>query len=78
MVDPSFPELNATSRLSQVAAILARGIRRYLSRLRRSQALPEENPAVTAPNGLAVPVKPRLSVSQRFGVYQAENQQETP
>ncbi|GAB6185754.1 hypothetical protein JCM17478_12560 [Thermopirellula anaerolimosa] len=68
MVDSSFSDLTAEQRLKQLAAILARGVRRYHSRLRRSQSRPEKEVPESSPAGLEVPGKPRLSVSRRFGV----------
>jgi hypothetical protein len=68
MVDPSFSELTANQRLKQLAAIHARGVRRYHSRLRRSQSLPEKVIPESSPAGLEVSGRPRLSVSRRTGV----------
>ncbi|GIW84005.1 MAG: hypothetical protein KatS3mg106_518 [Gemmataceae bacterium] len=68
MVDSSFSDLTAEQRFKQVAAILARGVRRYHRRLRRSQSRPENEVPESSPAGLEVPGNPRLSVSRRFGV----------
>ncbi len=68
MVDASFSELTAEQRLKQVAAILARGVRRYRNRLRRSGSRPEKEVPESSPAGLEVPGNPRLSVSRCFGV----------
>lgn len=68
MVDASFSELTADQRLKQVAAILARGVRRYHRRLRRSESRPEKEVPESSPAGLEVPANPRLSVSRRIGV----------
>jgi hypothetical protein len=54
--------LSPDERLREVAAILATGV----LRLRRRAALPAENaqknPVELSPDGLEVPVEPRLSV----------------
>jgi hypothetical protein len=55
MVDASFSELTADQRLKQVAAILARGVRRYHRRLRRSASRPEKEAPESPPAGLEVP-----------------------
>ena len=68
MVDSSFSELTADQRLKQLAAMLARGVRRYHRRLRRSELLPEKEVPEFSPDGLEVPGNPRLSVSRRIGV----------
>jgi hypothetical protein len=68
MVDSSVSELTAEQRLKQVAAILARGVRRYRNRLRRSASRPEKEVPESSPAGLEVPGNPRLSVSRCFGV----------
>ena len=68
MVDASFSELTVDQRLKQVAAILARGVRRYHRRLRRSESRPEKEAPESSPAGLEVPGNPRLSVSRRIGV----------
>lgn len=68
MVDASFSEMTADQRLKQVAAILARGVRRCHRRLRRSESRPEKEVSESSPAGLEVPGNPRLSVSRRIGV----------
>ncbi|GIW56274.1 MAG: hypothetical protein KatS3mg082_2904 [Nitrospiraceae bacterium] len=68
MVDASFSELTADRRFKQVAAILARGVRRFHHRLRRSQSRPENEVPESSPARLEVPGKPRLTVSRRIGV----------
>jgi hypothetical protein len=68
MVDSSFSDLTAEQRFKQVAAILARGVRRFHHRLRRSQSRPEKDVPKSSPAGLEVPGDPRLSVSRRIGV----------
>ncbi len=67
MPDSATSELTADQRLQQLAAILARGVRRYHQRLRRSESRPEETPK-SSPDGLEVPGDSRLSGSRRFGV----------
>lgn len=68
MLDSSFSELTADQRLKQLAAILARGVRRYHNRLRRSKSRPEKEVPEFSPAGLEGPGNPRLSVSRRIGV----------
>jgi hypothetical protein len=68
MGDLSFSELTAEQRLKRVAAILARGVRRYHRRLRRSESRPEKEVPKSSPAGLEVPGNPRLSESRRIGV----------
>jgi hypothetical protein len=68
MVDASNSELTAEQRLTQLAAILARGVQRYHRRLRRSESRPEKEVPEFSPAGLEVPSNPRLSGSRRFGV----------
>lgn len=68
MVDPSCSELTADQRFTQLAAILALGVRRYHQRLKRSESRPEKEVSEISPDGLEVPGKPRLSGSRRIGV----------
>jgi hypothetical protein len=68
MGDASEPELSPEQRLDQAAAILARGIRRYLRRLRRSESLLDTEVPESSPNYLEVSPHPRLSGSRRLGV----------
>jgi hypothetical protein len=68
MVDASFSELTADERLRQLATILARGVRRYQLRLRRSESHPEKEAPESSPAGLEVPGELRLSVSRSIGV----------
>lgn len=69
MLTASFsPEVTPDERLKLVAAILARGIRRYLRRLRRSETLAEKEVPEFSLNGLEVSADPRLSVSRCIGV----------
>ncbi len=69
MVDsPLASELTPDERLKQVAAIFARGVRRYRRRLRRSESCPEKEVQKSSANGLEVGDDPRLSVSRRIGV----------
>ena len=52
MVDSS--ELTADQRFQQLAAILARGVRRYHQRLKRSESRPEQEVLEISPNQLDV------------------------
>ncbi|GIW81343.1 MAG: hypothetical protein KatS3mg105_3502 [Gemmatales bacterium] len=61
-------DMTPEQRLKRLAAILARGVRRYHRRLRRSESRPEKEVSESSPAGLEVPGNPRLSVSRRFGV----------
>jgi hypothetical protein len=68
MLDVSYSELTADQRFKQVAAILARGVRRYHQRLRRNEPRPEKEVPESSPVCLEVPGNPRLSGSLRIGV----------
>jgi hypothetical protein len=68
MVEPSDPALTAEQRLTQIAAILARGVRRYQQLLQRSESRPGKEVPKSSSNCLEVIPNPRLSVSRRTGV----------
>ncbi len=65
---PLASELTPDERLKQIAAILARGVRRYHLQLRRSESCTEKEVPRSSANGLEVGDDPRLSVSRRIGV----------
>ncbi|GIW90218.1 MAG: hypothetical protein KatS3mg109_0650 [Pirellulaceae bacterium] len=67
MTDSSFLQLTAEQRLKQVAAILARGVRRFHHRMQRSQSCARKDVPESLPDRLELPRKPRLTVSERFG-----------
>lgn len=68
MADTSQAESTAEQRLQQLAAILARGVRRYWKRLRRSESRPAAETPKILGIGLEVPSETRLSGSRRSGV----------
>lgn len=68
MLDPFDSTLTVDQRLQQLAAVLARGVRRYRSRLRRSEIHPDNETADSNRNCLEVVGNPRLSGSSRIGV----------
>ena len=67
-MDLPISELSADQRLTQLAAILARGVQRYHRRLRRSESRPEKEVPESLPAGLEVSGNPRLSGSRCIGV----------
>lgn len=58
MVDLS--ELTADQRFQQLSAILARGVRRYHQRLKRSESTPEQEVLGISPNQLDVAAEPSV------------------
>ncbi len=72
MLDCSPPELTPEERLHRLAAILARGVRRYHQTQKRQhpslRGNSSEKLSKSSPAGLEVPETTVLSVSRRFGV----------
>lgn len=68
MAESSHSELTPDQRLQQLAAILARGARRYCNRLRRSESRSEKEAPDSSQKGLEVLGDLRLSGSRRSGV----------
>lgn len=58
-------DMTAEQRRHAIATILARGVLRYHRRIRRLDPCPDEKRPETAPEGLEVSGRKRLSVSRR-------------
>lgn len=61
MADTSHSDLTPDQRYQQLAAILARGVRRYCKRLRRSEVRPDDESSEIVRSCLEVPVRTGLS-----------------
>ncbi len=69
MVDASFSELTADQRLKQLAAILARGVRRLKQAAWRVPTASDKEGRKTPEEGLESGADPRLTGSRRCGFY---------
>ena len=67
MLDPHDTELTPEQRLEVLAALLARGVRRYCLRRRRHDARPPQIVENSSLSDLEVLVETRLTVSQGNG-----------
>jgi hypothetical protein len=68
MADAPESDLTAEQRFKQAAALLARGVRRYVTDLRRTAPLPASKTPEIPANCLEVSPNSRLSGSRRIGV----------
>jgi hypothetical protein len=64
-IKTAISDMTAEQRQHAIATILARGVLRYHRRIRRLDSCPDEKKQETAPEGLEVSERKRLSVSRR-------------